>query len=78
LLSLFLFSGAGFSLSDLSEDKNNITFLDLTIGTGGMYPINKNVAIDIRLPFTISTAEVDSTRITDSSFGVKAGFSIFL
>lgn len=43
-----------------------------------MYPIKKNVAIDIRLPFTISTAEVDSTRITDSSFGVKAGFSIFL
>jgi len=78
LLSLFLFSGAGFSLSDLSEDKNNITFLDLTIGTGGMYPINKNIAIDIRLPFTISTAEVDRTTITNNSFGVKAGFSIFL
>ena len=43
-----------------------------------MYPIKKNVAIDIRLPFTISTAEVDGTKITNSSFGVKAEFSIFL
>lgn len=64
-------SGAGFTLGDF-------TSFYFRVGLGGLFPIRKNVALDLMIPLTFSFGDKDDLDITTFQFGMNLGFSILI